>query len=51
MKRWQTGIPLALSLILLAGCAGVARQKTEFYLLEALAELQPEIEAAEVEEY
>ncbi len=36
MKHWQTGMVLALTL--LAGCAGVARQKTEFYLLEALAD-------------
>ena len=39
MRRWQIAALLALAL--LAGCAGVARQKTEFYLLEALADPAP----------
>ena len=39
MRRWQIAALLALAL--LAGCVGVARQKTEFYLLEALADPAP----------
>jgi len=39
MKQWQMGALMALTL--LAGCAGIARQQTQFYLLEPLAEPAP----------
>ena len=39
MKHWHMAASMAL--ILLAGCAGIARQTTQFYLLEALAEPAP----------